>query len=223
MTSRYLHPLIRQDRTVGGTNRCPNPPHGKSGRAPSDWGRVRSQPGPGLVHPKRLQPGGCVLDSPRGEHPGLTGPRGKGTCQRRPAHHPVNVLEHHGRRYLVSVRGHGHWVRNLRAAGTGELRVGKRAEGFRSRELTDDEKVPVLRAYLRRWKVEVSPFFNGIGPDSSDEQLRPSQPIIPPSKSSPCPDHSVRADSLRGGVTSSGYLSARQGAGAIGSSKPRLA
>ena len=67
---------------------------------------------------------------------------------------------------------HGHWVRNLRAAGTGELRVGKRTEAFRSRELTDDEKVPVLRAYLRRWKVEVSPFFNGIGPDSSDEQLR---------------------------------------------------
>jgi deazaflavin-dependent oxidoreductase (nitroreductase family) len=85
---------------------------------------------------------------------------------------PVNLLEHDGHRYLVSVRGHGHWVRNLRAAGTGELRVGKRAEAFRSRELTDDEKVPVLRAYLKRWKVEVSPFFNGIGPDSSDEQLR---------------------------------------------------
>ena len=85
---------------------------------------------------------------------------------------PVNVLDHDGRRYLVSVRGHGHWVRNLRAAGTGELRVGKRAEAFRSRELTDDEKVPVLRAYLTRWKVEVSPFFDGIGPNSSDEALR---------------------------------------------------
>jgi deazaflavin-dependent oxidoreductase (nitroreductase family) len=85
---------------------------------------------------------------------------------------PVNLLEHDGHRYLVSARGHGHWVRNLRAAGTGELRVGKRTEAFRSRELTDDEKVPVLRAYLRRWKVEISSFFNGIGPDSSDEQLR---------------------------------------------------
>ncbi len=41
-----------------------NPPHGKFGRAPSDWGRVRSLPDPGLVHPKRLQPGGGVLDSP---------------------------------------------------------------------------------------------------------------------------------------------------------------
>jgi hypothetical protein len=33
---------------------------------------------------------------------------------------PVNVLNHDGHRYLVSVRGHGHRVRNLRAAGTGE-------------------------------------------------------------------------------------------------------
>jgi deazaflavin-dependent oxidoreductase (nitroreductase family) len=85
---------------------------------------------------------------------------------------PVNLLNYDGRRYLVSVRGHGHWVRNLRAAGTGELRVGKRVEAFRSRELTDEEKVPVLRAYLKRWQVEVSPFFGGIGPRSSDEQLR---------------------------------------------------
>jgi hypothetical protein len=41
-------------------------------------------------------------------------------------------------------------VRNLRAAGTGELRVGRRAESFRGRELTDDEKVPVLRAIAPR-------------------------------------------------------------------------
>jgi deazaflavin-dependent oxidoreductase (nitroreductase family) len=85
---------------------------------------------------------------------------------------PVNLLEHDGRRYLVSARGHGQWVRNLRVASTGELRLGKRTETFRARELTDDEKVPVLRAYLRRWKVEVGAFFDGVDPDSSDEQLR---------------------------------------------------
>lgn len=85
---------------------------------------------------------------------------------------PVNLLEYEGRRYLVSPRGHGQWVRNLRAAGTGELRLGKRAEPFRARELGDDEKVPVMREYLRRWKVEVGAFFGGVGPDSSDEQIR---------------------------------------------------
>ena len=39
---------------------------------------------------------------------------------------PVNLLEHEGRRYLVAPRGEAQWVRNLRAAGTGQLRVGER-------------------------------------------------------------------------------------------------
>ena len=85
---------------------------------------------------------------------------------------PVNLLDHQGHRYLVSPRGESQWVRNLRAAGTGELRVGKRTEVFRGRELTDEEKVPVLRAYLARWKVAVGAFFDGVGPDSSDAEIR---------------------------------------------------
>jgi deazaflavin-dependent oxidoreductase (nitroreductase family) len=85
---------------------------------------------------------------------------------------PVNLLEHDGRRYLVSARGEGQWVRNLRAAGTGELRVGRRTEVFRGRELSsDEEKVPVLRAYLERWKFEVGAFFDGVGPDSGDAEF----------------------------------------------------
>ena len=85
---------------------------------------------------------------------------------------PVNLLEVGGRRYLVSPRGETQWVRNLRAAGAGELRLGRRTERFGCRELADEEKVPVLRAYLRRWKAEVGIFFEGIGPDSADEQIR---------------------------------------------------
>ena len=84
---------------------------------------------------------------------------------------PVNLLNHQGRRYLVSPRGEGQWVRNLRAAGTGEMRVGRRTEAFRGRELSDEEKVPVLRAYLKRWKFEVGMFFDGVGPDSSDAEI----------------------------------------------------
>ena len=85
---------------------------------------------------------------------------------------PVNLLELDGRRYLVSPRGEGQWVRNLRVAHAGELRLGGRSEPFAGRELTEEEKIPVLRAYLKRWKVEVGIFFDGVGPDSSDEQLR---------------------------------------------------
>ena len=99
---------------------------------------------------------------------------------------PVNLLTHEGHRYLVAPRGETQWVRNLRVVGTGELRLGRGAEGFRGRELTDEEKVPILRAYLRRWKAEVGIFFEGTGPDSSDEQLRaiapkhPAFEVLPP-------------------------------------------
>ena len=92
---------------------------------------------------------------------------------------PVNLLTHDGRRFLVSPRGVTQWVRNLRAAGTGELRLGGRAESFRGRELTEEEKVPVLRAYLKRWKAEVGIFFEGTGADSDDDQLLAIAPKHP--------------------------------------------
>jgi deazaflavin-dependent oxidoreductase (nitroreductase family) len=92
---------------------------------------------------------------------------------------PVNLLTLDDRRYLVSPRGEGQWVRNIRVAGGGELRVGKKTEAFRARELAEEEKVPVLRAYLKRWKVEVGVFFEGVGPDSTDEQLQAIGPRHP--------------------------------------------
>jgi len=92
---------------------------------------------------------------------------------------PVNLLTYDGRRFLVAPRGATQWVRNLRAVGTGELRLGRGAEPFRGRELTDDEKVPILRAYLKRWKAEVGIFFDGTGPDSSDEELLAIAPKHP--------------------------------------------
>jgi hypothetical protein len=81
-------------------------------------------------------------------------------------------LEVDGRRYLVSARGEGEWVRNVRAAG-GELALlrGRRREQVHAVELADAEKVPVLRAYLRRWKAEVGVFFDGHDANSSDEEL----------------------------------------------------
>ena len=84
---------------------------------------------------------------------------------------PVNVLTVDGERFLVAPRGETQWVRNLRAAGTCDLRVGRRVETVTATELTDDAKPAVLRPYLRRWKWEVGQFFDGVGPDASDEEL----------------------------------------------------
>lgn len=92
---------------------------------------------------------------------------------------PVNVLTHDGRRYLVAPRGHTQWVRNLRAAGGGELRVGRKVEKFTATELADDQKPEILRAYLRRWKFEVGVFFDGVGADAPDSKLLEVAPGYP--------------------------------------------
>jgi deazaflavin-dependent oxidoreductase (nitroreductase family) len=84
---------------------------------------------------------------------------------------PVNLLTHDGNRYLVAPRGQTQWVRNVRAAGGGELRVGRHVDPFRAVEIDDAAKPAILRAYLRRWKAEVGVFFDGVGPDAPDEEL----------------------------------------------------
>ena len=93
---------------------------------------------------------------------------------------PVNLLTLDGERYLVSPRGHSQWVRNMRVSGGGRLLLGPRSESFSAIELSDDdEKAPVLRAYLKRWKAEVGVFFDGVGPDSSEQELREIAPKHP--------------------------------------------
>jgi deazaflavin-dependent oxidoreductase (nitroreductase family) len=92
---------------------------------------------------------------------------------------PVNPLSYGGHRYLVAPRGHTQWVRNMRAAGGGELHVGHRVEQFTATELPDDQKPPLLRAYLKRWKFEVGVFFEGVGPDAPDEKLLEIAPGYP--------------------------------------------
>jgi deazaflavin-dependent oxidoreductase (nitroreductase family) len=84
---------------------------------------------------------------------------------------PVNPLRVHGAEYLVAPRGHTHWVRNVRVAGGGRLRKGRRVEEFTAVELPDADKPAILRAYLAKWKWEVGAFFDGLDADATDEQL----------------------------------------------------
>ncbi len=92
---------------------------------------------------------------------------------------PVNLLTFEGERYLVAPRGETQWVRNIRVSGGGELRLGRRAEPFTVTELADADKPAVLRAYLRRWKMEIGVFFQGVGPDAPEERLAEIAPGYP--------------------------------------------
>jgi deazaflavin-dependent oxidoreductase (nitroreductase family) len=107
------------------------------------------------------------------EVPGRT----SGTARRA----PVNLLTVDGQQYLVAPRGHTQWVRNLRASGRGRLLLGRRGDPFTATELSDAEKAPILRAYLKRWKFEVGMFFGGVGPDSPEAEfarIAPDHPVF---------------------------------------------
>jgi deazaflavin-dependent oxidoreductase (nitroreductase family) len=85
---------------------------------------------------------------------------------------PVDLLSHGGRTYLVAPRGETQWVRNARASGAVTLRRGRASERYALRELRDDEKPGVLKAYLDTYKRQVQRFFP-VEADSPVEGFRP--------------------------------------------------
>jgi deazaflavin-dependent oxidoreductase (nitroreductase family) len=106
----------------------------------------------------------------------------RGRTSGEPRRTPVNLLSLSDQEYLVSPRGEGQWVRNVRAdGGRLDLLVGRRRTHYLAVEVPDEDKVPILRGYLKRWKFEVGAFFDGVGPDSSDEELlaiAPKHPVF---------------------------------------------
>ena len=91
---------------------------------------------------------------------------------------PVNPFELDGQTYLLAPRGTTQWARNLRAAGEGELRRGRKVRRFRAREVPDSEKVPLLRLYMEKWAWEVKSFME-IEADAPDEEVQRVAPRIP--------------------------------------------
>ncbi len=95
--------------------------------------------------------------------------------------HPVNLLTYERRQYLVAPRGLTQWVRNIRVAGGGELVLGSKVQPLKAIEISDEEKIPILRAYLKRWSFEVGIFFQGVSADSPEEELKriaPDHPVF---------------------------------------------
>jgi hypothetical protein len=84
---------------------------------------------------------------------------------------PVNVLELDGARYLMSVRGETEWVRNMRAAGGGELRRRGKAEPFRATEVVEpDMRARIVGAYRDRWDKQVKAIFDTL-PEPADHPV----------------------------------------------------
>ena len=83
---------------------------------------------------------------------------------------PVIPVELNGTLYAVSTRGESEWVRNLRAAGSCELR-GKHHPGrYTAAELSVEERAPVLAAYRAKAGGMVKGYFSSL-PDDGDHPV----------------------------------------------------
>ena len=94
----------------------------------------------------------------------------RGRTSGRPIRTPVPTLEVDGARYLVAGGGETHWVRNLRAAGQGELRRGRTREPFRAVEVGGVEHDRVVAAYRERMGLRARDFFTAL-PDPADHPV----------------------------------------------------
>ena len=106
----------------------------------------------------------------------------RGRTSGEPRRTPVNLLTFEGREYLVSpARGLPSGAATSADNGRLVLELGRRRDERTATELSDEEKPPVLRAYLKKWKMEVGVFFEGVSDGSSDEELlriAPKHPVF---------------------------------------------
>ena len=94
---------------------------------------------------------------------------------------PVNPLTVDGERYLVAPRGDTHWARNIRVSKEGTLRLGRKTEAIHVEEVANEQKVPLLRAYLKIWGSETKTFFGVENAGVTDDVLAgiaPDHPIF---------------------------------------------
>ena len=113
---------------------------------------------------------------------GLTGPRThlltvRGRVSGKPWSTPVSIVRVGEERWLVAPSGDRNWVKNARAAGSVELRRGRRRERLAVAELSAEDAVPVLRRYYELGRL-TRPLFD-VGLESTDEEWRSEAPRHP--------------------------------------------
>lgn len=103
----------------------------------------------------------------------------QGRVSRRWRATPVRLLDLDGHDYLVAPQGETDWVRNLRARGSGRLRLGSHVTEFRAVEIDDEEKLRALRAYFTRYWSLVARMTVVTSPDVPDNELMRTVPLHP--------------------------------------------
>ena len=83
---------------------------------------------------------------------------------------PLIPVEHGGARYLISTRSESEWVRNLRAAGGGELGRGGAAKHFLATEIPAAERPQIIAAYRQKAGKTTETYFKKL-PDAADHPI----------------------------------------------------
>jgi deazaflavin-dependent oxidoreductase (nitroreductase family) len=113
---------------------------------------------------------------------GLTGPRThlltvRGRKSGKSWSTPVSIVRNGDARWLVAPYGERNWVKNARAAGTVDLRRGRRRAAHALVEVSGDERVAVLRRYHATTPVTRS--FFGVTAGDGDDAWRAEAPRHP--------------------------------------------
>ena len=82
---------------------------------------------------------------------------------------PVNLIEHDGKRWLVSPYGEVNWVKNARAAGEISLYRNKVEQTLKIHELGPQQSAPILKEYINQLGI-VRPYFD-VPPEASLEDF----------------------------------------------------
>lgn len=72
---------------------------------------------------------------------------------------PVNLLDYHGKNYLVAPRGYTQWVRNVVASGEARLVRGASRTQVLLKAIPDEAKPQILKDYLDRYSKTVQRYF----------------------------------------------------------------
>jgi hypothetical protein len=83
---------------------------------------------------------------------------------------PVIPCDYEGVRYIVSTRGESDWVRNMRAAGGGELRGKDASERFTATEVPAGERGPIIARYREVAGKTVTTYWDKL-PDDADHPV----------------------------------------------------
>ena len=93
---------------------------------------------------------------------------------------PVSIVTVNGDRYLVGAPG-ASWVRNVRAAGRGEIRRGRRREEFALTELPPADRAPILHAYWSQHPQgrPIAARLFGLAPTATAAEFEAAAPRCP--------------------------------------------